>query len=327
MRQRDGRGNGPWGERRPTAGRGGTERARPAAGGRGRRASAPVAPAARLQKVLADQGLGSRREIEGWIAQGRVRVNGEIAKLGDRVVGTDRVRVDGHDVRRRQRGEPKGEIVAYHKPEGELVTRRDPQERPTVFRRLPRPKEGRWIAVGRLDINTSGLILFTTDGELANRLMHPSRGLEREYAVRILGDVPPGTAERLREGIALEDGQARFDSVEARGGSGANRWYHVVLREGRNREVRRLWEAAGCQVSRLIRVRYGNVLLGRRLFPGNWRALDEGEREELLVLAGMQPPRPRRRVSAVSRPRAGVPEPRARPEGDARPRRASRSGY
>lgn len=262
--------------------------------------SAPAAVASsgeRLQKVLADRGLGSRREIEGWIAEGRIRVNGQLAKLGDRIVPTDRVRVDGHDVRpRRRTAERPLEIIAYHKPEGELVTRRDPERRPTVFRRLPRPKDGRWIAVGRLDINTSGLILFTTDGELANRLMHPSRELEREYAVRILGEVPPGTLERLRAGIALEDGPAHFDLVEERGGTGANRWYHVVLKEGRNREVRRLWEAAGCQVSRLIRVRYGNVELGRRLFPGSTRPLEEAEREALLVLAGMRaaprPPRP-----------------------------------
>jgi 23S rRNA pseudouridine2605 synthase len=256
----------------------------------------PAGPAERLQKVLADQGLGSRREIEVWIAEGRVRLNGEVAKLGDRATPLDRVRVDGQEVRRSRRGERPAEIVAYHKPEGELVTRRDPEERPTVFRHLPRPKEGRWIAVGRLDINTSGLILFTTDGELANRLMHPARGLEREYAVRILGEVPDGTLERLREGIELDDGTAHLDRVDERGGSGANRWYHVVIKEGRNREVRRLWEAAGCQVSRLIRVRYGNVELGRRLFPGNWRPLDDGERAGLLALAGMQPPGARRRA-------------------------------
>ena len=255
----------------------------------------------RVQKVLAEQGLGSRREIEGWIREGRVRVNGQVAKLGDRITPTDRVRVDGHELRPRRRREAEAQIIAYHKPEGELVTRRDPEGRPTVFRRLPRPKDGRWIAVGRLDINTSGLILFTTDGELANRLMHPSRELEREYAVRILGDVPEGTLERLTEGIALDDGPARFESVSERGGSGANRWFHVVLKEGRNREVRRLWEAAGCQVSRLIRVRYGNVELGRRLFAGNWRPLDEDERQALLALAGMEQPRRQRRRTAASR--------------------------
>jgi 23S rRNA pseudouridine2605 synthase len=237
--------------------------------------------------VLADLGIGSRREIEGWISEGRIRIDGRVAKLGDRVTGVERIRIDGHEVRQRRPDRRGAEIIAYHKPEGELVTRRDPENRPTVFRRLPRPKTGRWIAVGRLDINTSGLILFTTDGELANRLMHPSQEVEREYAVRILGEVPSGTLERLKAGIELPDGPARFDSVSERGGSGANRWYHVVLKEGRNREVRRLWEAAGCQVSRLIRVRYGNVELGRRLFPGVARALTDAERAELLALAGL----------------------------------------
>jgi 23S rRNA pseudouridine2605 synthase len=263
---------------------------------------APVdAPGERLQKVLAEQGLGSRREIEAWIRIGRVRVNGQVATLGDRITPLDRVRVDGQEIRRRPRRDEDLQIIAYHKPEGEMVTRRDPEGRPTVFRHLPRPKTGRWIAVGRLDINTSGLILFTTDGELANRLMHPSRELEREYAVRILGQVPDGTLDRLTSGITLEDGPAHFDAVSARGGTGANTWYHVVLKEGRNREVRRLWEAADCQVSRLIRIRYGNVELGRRLFPGNWRPLLDDERKLLLSLAGMEsePRKPRLRSAAA----------------------------
>ncbi len=268
-------------------------------GGRVRTAPPVDGPAERLQKVLAEQGLGSRREVEVWIGEGRVRVNGQVARLGDRVTPADRIRVDGQDVRRRPRREPEGQVIAYHKPEGELVTRRDPEGRPTVFRRLPRPKDGRWIAVGRLDINTSGLILFTTDGELANRLMHPSRQLEREYAVRILGRVPEGAIERLLTGVDLEDGPARLESVSERGGSGANTWYHVVLREGRNREVRRLWEAVGCQVSRLIRVRYGNVELGRRLFPGVWRPLDDGERAALRELAGFPPQRRAPRPAAT----------------------------
>ncbi|MGE5153617.1 MAG: 23S rRNA pseudouridine(2605) synthase RluB [Bdellovibrio bacteriovorus] len=270
-----------------------------------------------MQKVLAELGLGSRRVVEGWIGEGRIRVNGQVAKLGDRVTSADRIRLDGHEVRRTRRREVTREIIAYHKPEGELVTRRDPEERPTVFRRLPRPKAGRWIAVGRLDINTSGLILFTTDGELANRLMHPSREVEREYAVRILGEVPPGALARLTEGIELEDGLARFERVEERGGSGANRWYHVVLREGRNREVRRLWEAAGCQVSRLIRVRYGNVELGRRLFPGVWRRLTEEEQAALLAIAGLAPLRsrtPRSAQGAGSGSRAPIGSPN-RPRG------------
>jgi 23S rRNA pseudouridine2605 synthase len=257
----------------------------------------------RLQKALADAGLASRRSIEGWISEGRIRVNGTLAKLGDRVSGRERITIDGREVKLRGRRDSAHQVIAYHKPEGELVTRRDPEERPTVFLRLPKPKQGRWIAVGRLDINTSGLILFTTDGELANRLMHPSREVEREYAVRILGDVPDGTLERLARGIELDDGLAKFDAVTEQGGTGANRWFHVVLREGRNREVRRLWEAAGCQVSRLIRIRYGNIELGRRLYSGNWRPLSEDERAALMTLAGLGPPPPKRRtVRAGAKP-------------------------
>lgn len=245
----------------------------------------------RLQKLLAEAGLGSRREIERWISEGRVRVNGNLATLGDRASSADRIRVDGRDVRIRSQNEAKRQVIVYHKPVGEMVTRRDPEERPTVFRSLPRPKQGRWIAVGRLDINTSGLILFTTDGELANRLMHPSREIEREYAARILGALEPDTLDRLTQGIELEDGLAKFDSVRDAGGSGANHWYHVILREGRNREVRRLWEAAGCTMSRLIRIRYGNIELGRRLFPGNWRPLTDEETAVLLTLAGLEQPK------------------------------------
>ena len=259
----------------------------------------------RLQKLLAEAGLGSRRQIEGWISEGRVRVNGQLAKLGDQATRADRIRVDGRDVTLKPKRDSETQIIVYHKPEGELVTRRDPEERPTVFRRLPRPKQGRWIAVGRLDINTSGLILFTTDGELANRLMHPSREIEREYSVRILGEVAPETLERLTAGIELDDGPAKFERITEQGGTGANHWYNVVLREGRNREVRRLWEAAGCTVSRLIRIRYGNVELGRRLFPGNWRPLTDEERAELMALAGLRVlERPRLR-----RPAAGARSP------------------
>jgi 23S rRNA pseudouridine2605 synthase len=249
----------------------------------------------RLQKALADAGLGSRREIEGWISEGRVRVNGNVARLGDKVVATDEIRVDGRAVTRRAARVEAPRVIAYNKPEGELVTRSDPEGRPTVFPRLPRLKTGRWIAVGRLDINTSGLLLLTTDGALANGLMHPSREVEREYAVRVLGEVPPETLQRLTRGIELDDGPARFDSVAEAGGSGANRWYHVVLAEGRNREVRRLWEAAGVRVSRLIRVRYGNVALGPRLFAGHWRELTPEEIEGLMRVAGMEPPRPKHR--------------------------------
>lgn len=251
----------------------------------------------RLQKVLAEAGLGSRREIEGWIAEGRVQVNGQVATLGQRVGPADRIRVDGQDLRRRPARAAGLQVIAYNKPEGEIVTRKDPEERPTIFRRLPRPKSGRWISVGRLDINTSGLLLVTNDGDLANRLMHPSREVEREYAVRILGAVPEATLARLIAGVELDDGPARFDGIAEAGGEGANHWYRVTLREGRNREVRRLWEAVGCRVSRLIRTRFGNVDLGPRLFTGSWRPLTEGELAGLLALAGMErprEPRPRR---------------------------------
>jgi 23S rRNA pseudouridine2605 synthase len=250
----------------------------------------------RLQKALADAGLGSRREIEGWIAEGRVRVNGEVAKLGDRVTGADRVRIDGREVERRAARRAPLRVIACNKPEGELVTRHDPEGRPTVFTRLPRLKAGRWIAVGRLDVNTSGLILFTNQGELANRLMHPSREVEREYAVRVLGEVPDAALQRLTAGVELDDGPARFERIVEAGGEGANRWYHVVLKEGRNREVRRLWEAAGCTVSRLIRIRYGNVSLGPRVFTGHCRDLTEEEIEGLLALAGLPSQRPHERT-------------------------------
>jgi len=246
----------------------------------------------RLQKALANAGLGSRREIEGWIREGRVRVNGKLAKLGDRIVPADHVRVDGKEVKRRPARRSEFRVIAYNKPEGELVTRHDPEGRRTVFTRLPRLKAGRWIAVGRLDINTSGLLLLTNNGELANRLMHPSRQVEREYAVRILGEVPAEALVRLTHGVELEDGPARFEEIVESGGEGANRWFHVLLQEGRNREVRRLWEAAGCRVSRLKRVRYGNIILGPRVFAGHSRDLTEEELAGLLELAGMKEPRP-----------------------------------
>jgi 23S rRNA pseudouridine2605 synthase len=257
----------------------------------------------RLQKVLAEAGMGSRREVEGWISAGRVQVNGQVATLGQRVGPRDRIRIDGQDLRRRAARTPQLQVIAYNKPEGEIVTRKDPEERPTIFRRLPRPKSGRWISVGRLDINTSGLILVTNDGALANRLMHPSREVEREYAVRILGRVPDAVLQRLTEGVDLEDGPARFESIVPTGGEGANHWYTVTLREGRNREVRRLWEAVGCRVSRLIRTRYGGVSLGPRLFTGSWRPLTDGELDGLLALAGMERPR----VPRPRRPRDPSP--------------------
>lgn len=271
----------------------------------------PVEPV-RLQKALAEAGLGSRRQIEDWIRDGRVRVNGRVAQLGDRVTPADRVRVDGKDVSRRPARHAKVRVLAYHKPEGEVVTRRDPEGRPTIFRHLPGIRDGRWIAVGRLDLNTAGLLLVTNHGELANRLMHPSREIERQYAVRIHGQVTPEIVERLIAGIELEDGPARFEEVLDAGGSASNQWFHVLLREGRNREVRRLWEAAGCEVSRLKRVRFGSVVLGARPMPGQWRELADDEVAELMRLAGLlpAPSAPSRRPPAAGARRPAQPRSR-----------------
>jgi len=268
--------------------------------------SAPAEPV-RLQKVLADAGLGSRREIEGWIGAGRVRVAGRVARLGDKALPTDRIEVDGKEVIRHARRARPIQVIAYNKPEGELVTRRDPEGRATVFARLPGLASGRWIAVGRLDINTSGLLLLTDSGELANRLMHPARQVEREYAVRILGGASPEVLHRLTRGIELEDGPARFEEIVESGGRGANLWYHVVLREGRNREVRRLWEAAGCTLSRLKRVRYGNVILGPEVRAGRWRELSADELAGLLALAGIEKPRPPARGAGKGKAKADSP--------------------
>ncbi len=246
----------------------------------------PNAPteAVRLQKALADAGLGSRREIEGWIRSGRLRVNGQPAQLGQRVRPEDRVQLDGHPLRWRSDPRRERRVLLYNKPEGELVSRRDPQGRPTVFDRLPPLKRGRWIAIGRLDLNTSGLLLFTNDGELANRLMHPSRQIEREYAVRVQGLVSEAHLRQLTHGVQLEDGPARFEEIVDAGGRGQNHWYHLVLCEGRNREVRRLWAAVGLRVSRLKRVRYGPILLDARTPRGRWRELTEAEQQALYQL-------------------------------------------
>ncbi len=248
----------------------------------------------KLQKVLAAQGLGSRRELERWIADGRISVNGKVATLGDRVVESDTLRVDGRIVGEKREEKPRTRVLCYHKPVGEVCTRDDPEGRDTVFEHLPRLRVGRWIQIGRLDLNTSGLLLFTNDGELANRLMHPSYTIEREYAVRILGEVDAEVLERLRKGVELDDGPAHFDQLLDAGGEGANHWYHVVLKEGRNREVRRLWESQGLTVSRLQRVRYGNVALQRRLRPGRWEELEQRELEGLMRSVDLQPPRPKK---------------------------------
>jgi 23S rRNA pseudouridine2605 synthase len=225
----------------------------------------------KLQKVLANAGIGSRREMERWIEQGRISVNGKIATLGDRVEPQDKLRVDGNLLS----GPPQKNmcrVIMYNKPEGELCSRKDPQGRPTVFDRLPKILNGRWIAVGRLDINTSGLLLFTNDGELANRLMHPKHEIEREYAVRVFGEVDREILNRLTKGVELEDGMAKFTEIRKRPGDeeSLNSWYNVSLSEGKNREVRRLWESQGLKVSRLIRVRYGTLELQNRLPQGGW---------------------------------------------------------
>jgi 23S rRNA pseudouridine2605 synthase len=233
----------------------------------------------RLQKLLAAAGLGSRRQVEQWITEGRLTVAGRIAKLGDRADAGDEIRLDG---RRLDLGPPPTtahEVLLYHKPLGEVTTRRDPQRRPTVFDRLPAPKHGRWIVVGRLDVNTAGLLLFTTDGDLAHRLMHPSSQIEREYLVRVRGQPAAETIRKLLRGVPLEEGLAAFDRISdeppSEGGRSArNASYRLVLHEGRNREVRRMWEAVGHEVSRLLRIRYGPVELPRDLRPGQWRVLD-----------------------------------------------------
>lgn len=271
--------------------------------------------AERIQKILASAGYGSRREIEDWIREGRIRVNGKPAQLGDRIDTADRVQLDGHAIRPFERTPSRRRVLLYHKPEGEVTTRSDPEGRPTVFDRLPNLRNGRWIPVGRLDINTSGLLLLTTDGELAHRLMHPSSEVEREYASRVMGVVDAETAARLTEGVELEDGLAHFERLLDGGGDGANHWYHVVLREGRNREVRRLWESQGFMVSRLIRIRYGPVELPRSLRAGHWVDADPAQLQALLELTGIKaqeptfrPPRP----GARSRPGRRRSPPRTR---------------
>jgi len=230
--------------------------------------------AERIQKLLAAAGLGSRRGIEEWLASGRLSVNGQVAKLGDRAEPTDRFALDGRPLRvpdAAGTGPGTAAVLLYHKPLGEVTTRHDPQGRPTVFERLPPAPAGRWVVVGRLDVNTSGLLLFTNDGGLAHRLMHPSFGVERRYLVRVRGTPGPELAERLIAGVQLEDGLARFEHAEPAGRSAGHAWYQVTLREGRNREVRRLFEAAGHEVSRLKRLAYGSFVLPEDLPAGQAR--------------------------------------------------------
>ncbi len=251
-------------------------------------AAQPETP--KLHKVLAQSGMGSRLEMERLIMEGRISVNNEPAHIGQRIQFGDQIKVNGKPIRFRI-APPPARVIAYHKPVGEVVTHDDPQNRPTVFRKLPRLAQGKWQSVGRLDLNTEGLLLFTNSGELANKLMHPRFGLEREYAVRVLGALSSEERQRLLDGVQLEDGMGQFLAIEEGGGEGANCWYRVTIAEGRHREVRRLMEAVGHAVSRLIRIRYGAMLLPRGLKRGAWLELDEADIRALMHSAGAAPTR------------------------------------
>lgn len=245
----------------------------------------------KLQKLLAQKGLGSRREMEALIASGQVSINGRTAILGDRVSAADKVQI-GKRIIHFDLAERLPRVLLYHKPEGEIVSRHDPEDRPTVFDRLPYLKSSKWIAIGRLDFNTSGLLIFTTDGSLANRLMHPRFEVEREYAVRILGELTEDQITQLTTGIPLNDGVASFNLLTEEGGEGVNHWYRVILKEGKNREVRRLFEAVGVTVSRLMRVRFGPINLPPRIKRGKWLELNEKEIRRLLTLLDRQTQHP-----------------------------------
>lgn len=241
----------------------------------------------RIQKVLARGGLASRREIERWITEGRLKINGVLVKQGAHLKPGDYLQLNDRVVNWDKFERQPTRVLIYHKPTGEIVSRNDPQGRPTIFANLPKLDTSRWISVGRLDVNTSGLLLVTNNGELANKLMHPSTEVEREYAVRILGEVPDEKIELLKQGVQLEDGLAKFDQIYFMGGEGANKWYHVVVSEGRNRLVRRLWEAQNVVVSRLMRVRYGPVVLSDGLRTGKCYELDKKELDLLFEFAGL----------------------------------------
>ena len=249
----------------------------------------------RLQKVLANLGLGSRRKMERWIKEGRVTVDGSVATLGDRIHAGQAVRLDGKPLEVDATEQVR--VLLYHKPVREVCSRDDPEGRKTVFERLPKLKTGRWISVGRLDFNTSGVLLFTTDGALANALMHPSNAIEREYLVRVMGRVDEPMVERLKEGVELDDGPARFSDIQEGGGDGINRFFYVVLMEGRNREVRRLWESQGNTVSRLKRVRYGEVFLPSKLKKGHWLELPQRDVDVIYQMAGL----PTKEVASLSK--------------------------
>jgi 23S rRNA pseudouridine2605 synthase len=250
-----------------------------------KRILAPMADAPKLHKVLAQAGMGSRLEMEQLILEGRISVNNEPAHIGQRIQFGDSLKVNGKPIRVRI-DPPPARVIAYHKPVGEVVTHDDPQNRPTVFRRLPKLQNGKWQSVGRLDLNTEGLLLFTSSGELANNLMHPRFGLEREYAVRVLGALTKEEKQMLLDGVTLDDGFAQFGSIEDGGGEGSNCWYRVTISEGRNREVRRMLEAVGHAVSRLIRIRYGAMLLPRGLKRGAWMELDDADIRSLMQASG-----------------------------------------
>ena len=236
----------------------------------------------RLQKILSQAGLGSRREMETWIEQGLVQVNGALAKLGDSAGPEDKLMVNGRVIANPLKLPSKTRVLLYHKPIGEISSRSDPKFSKTVFDHLPHLKQGRWIQVGRLDLNTSGLLIFTNNGALANRLMHPRYAIEREYAVRVYGEVKPEVIKALLKGVMLEDGMAKFKTIEFRGGEGTNAWYHIVICEGRNREVRRMWKSQGVEVSRLIRIRYGDIAMPRFLGRGEHIELSAQEVDGLV---------------------------------------------
>lgn len=287
-----------------------------------KRVLAPMAETPKLHKVLAQAGMGSRLEMEQLILEGRISVNNEPAHIGQRIQFGDSIKVNGKPIRVRI-DPPPPRVIAYHKPVGEVVTHDDPQNRPTVFRRLPKLYQGKWQSVGRLDLNTEGLLLFTSSGELANNLMHPRFGLEREYAVRVLGALTKEEKQALLAGVKLEDGVAQFGSIEDGGGEGSNCWYRVTISEGRNREVRRMLEAVGHAVSRLIRIRYGAMALPRGLKRGAWMELGDSDIRALAKAAGGTP-------AASGRGEAGVQDANSaglggRPNGSA-PRRGGRTG-
>ena len=235
----------------------------------------------KLQKVLARAGFGSRREIESWIEQGRIKVNGRVALIGERVIDTDKVIVDGKKLAPQKGIRLAKRVLLYNKPEDEICTRKDPEGRPTVFDKLPPLKHSRWVSIGRLDINTSGLLLFTTDGELANKLSHPNSMVEREYAVRVMGEVSPEMVQSMYDGIIIDDHLCRFTDIQYYAGEGINQWYHVVLMEGRNREVRKIWESQGLKVSRLKRVRFGPIFIPSTVRKGQFQELSKNEIDKL----------------------------------------------